>query len=77
MNLNELKENSKDFVKEELVVNGIIKNHKELELSNKELTKMEEEYAKENGYDKVEDFIQDCGKDFLKNEVYKQIVLDI
>ena len=33
-------------------------------------------YIQEYGYDKVEDFEEDCGREYLDNEILKIIVLD-
>lgn len=69
----DLEANALKFTKETLVVKKILKQEK-ISLSSNEFNDIALNYALDLGYSNIEDFEQDCGKDYLNEVVEKEKV---
>lgn len=64
-----------DTIKQDIVVDAIMdKEH--INLDKNQLNKLEIDYVSEYGYSNIEEFIEDCGEDYLIKEVKRGYIKD-
>lgn len=71
----EMKEVAEKIIKENMVINKIMKLEN-LNITEHKFNDLALQYIETLGYTNINNFINDNGKTFLKREVYKQYVLD-
>jgi FKBP-type peptidyl-prolyl cis-trans isomerase (trigger factor) len=71
----DLREYATEKVKEELIIDNIMEQEN-LEPTDPERIKLENDYVSDYGYSDVNSFIKDCGRDYLNDEIDRKIVLD-
>lgn len=62
-------------IKKDIVADAIIQAE-HINYSKSEYKDLELEFISAYGYDEIDEFISDCGEDYLESEVNKEIVKD-
>lgn len=74
-NEEKMRQHIEENIKQDIVVDAIF-NKEHISLDKNQFNKLEMDYVSEYGYSSIEEFIEDCGEDYLKKEVKREYVKD-